>query len=103
MIFYRAFRAVATLLLRLFYRIEAVADPHGALALSGPVIFVGNHPNGLVDPGFVFISTKRHVTFLAKAPRFNIPVLGAMRRARDALPAGRANVYRRGQTPARPF
>lgn len=89
MLFYRAFRAVATLVLRLFYRLEPVQDPHGALALTGPVVFVGNHPNGLVDPGLVFISTRRHVTFLAKAPLFRIPVLGWMLKAMDALPVYR--------------
>lgn len=89
MLFYRAFRAVAALVLKLFYRLEPVSDPHGNLALAGPVIFVGNHPNGLVDPGMVFTATKRHVTFLAKAPLFRIPVLGVMLRAMDALPVFR--------------
>lgn len=89
MLFYRAFRAIAALVLKLFYRLEPVSDPHGGLTLEGPVIFVGNHPNGLVDPGMVFASTKRLVTFLAKAPLFKIPVLGAMLRAMEALPVFR--------------
>lgn len=89
MTFYQVFRAVISLLLRLFYRLEPLADPHRALALDGPVIFVGNHPNGLVDPGLVFSITRRHVTFLAKAPLFKIPVLGLMLRAMDALPVFR--------------
>ena len=87
--FYRAFRAVSALLLRLFYHLEPIADPHHALALEGPVIFVGNHPNGLVDPGMVFASTRRHVTFLAKAPLFKLPVLGWMLKGMDALPVFR--------------
>jgi glycerol-3-phosphate O-acyltransferase/dihydroxyacetone phosphate acyltransferase len=88
-LFYRAFRAVVGLLLRLFYRLEPVSDPQGGLTLSGPVIFVGNHPNGLVDPGMVFAFTRRHVTFLAKAPLFKIPVLGTMLRSMQALPVFR--------------
>jgi glycerol-3-phosphate O-acyltransferase / dihydroxyacetone phosphate acyltransferase len=88
-LFYRAFRAVVALLLQLFYRLEPVSDPHGGLKLEGPVIFVGNHPNGLVDPGMVFAFTQRHVTFLAKAPLFKIPVLGMMLRAMQALPVFR--------------
>ncbi|MBS1151040.1 MAG: 1-acyl-sn-glycerol-3-phosphate acyltransferase [Myxococcaceae bacterium] len=87
--FYRAFRAVVALLLKLFYRLEPVRDPHGGLTLPGPVIFVGNHPNGLVDPGMVFAFTRRHVTFLSKAPLFKIPVLGWMLRAMQALPVFR--------------
>ncbi len=89
MLFYQAFRAVISLLLKLFYRLEPVNDPHHGLTLAGPVIFVGNHPNGLVDPGMVFALTARPVTFLAKAPLFKIPVLGSMLRAMEALPVFR--------------
>lgn len=87
--FYRAFRAVAALALRLFFRIETPIDPHRALETKGPVMFVGNHPNGLVDPGMVFILAKRHVTFLAKEPLFRMPVLGQILRGMDALPVFR--------------
>ena len=87
--FYRGFRAVVALLLRLFYRFEAVSDPHRGLSRDGPVIFVGNHPNGLVDPGIVFTTTARHVTFLAKAPLFKMPFLGWMLKWMDALPVFR--------------
>ncbi len=89
MLFYRAFRAVISLLLGLFYRLEPIADPSRGLLLDGPVIYVGNHPNGLVDPGLMFAKTKRHVTFLAKAPLFKIPVLGTMLKAMQALPVFR--------------
>ncbi len=92
--FYRGFRAVVVLLLRLFYRFEPVSDPHGGLSREGPVIFVGNHPNGLVDPGIVFATTRRHVTFLAKAPLFKMPVLGWMLKWMDALP-----VFRKQDSP----
>ncbi|MEW6430825.1 MAG: lysophospholipid acyltransferase family protein [Myxococcota bacterium] len=87
--FYRVFRAVVSLALRLFFRIDAPVDPHGGLALDGPVIYVGNHPNGLVDPGLLFILVRRHVTFLAKAPLFRMPVLGWILRGLDALPVFR--------------
>jgi len=88
-LFYRAFRAVISLLLELFYRLEPIEDPSGGLLLDGAVIYVGNHPNGLVDPGLMFAKTKRHVTFLAKAPLFKVPVLGSMLRAMHALPVFR--------------
>ncbi|MFZ5472123.1 MAG: 1-acyl-sn-glycerol-3-phosphate acyltransferase [Myxococcota bacterium] len=90
--FYRCFRAVVALALRLFYRIQVAGqwvDP------QGPVIFVANHPNGLIDPGLLFILTRRHVTFLAKAPLFSLPVLGRVLRWMDALP-----VYRRQDDPS---
>ncbi|GMU61645.1 MAG: hypothetical protein AMXMBFR34_34080 [Myxococcaceae bacterium] len=87
--FYRAFRAVAALVLRLFFRLEPPEDPQAGLAQDGPVIYVGNHPNGLVDPGLLFILVRRHVTFLAKAPLFSMPVLGWILKGLDALPVFR--------------
>jgi glycerol-3-phosphate O-acyltransferase/dihydroxyacetone phosphate acyltransferase len=87
--FYRAFRFVASVLLRLFFRLEAPVDPQLALQAEGPVMFVGNHPNGLVDPGMVFILARRQVTFLAKEPLFRLPVLGQILKGMDALPVFR--------------
>lgn len=84
--FYRAFRALTALSLRLFFRVEPPIDPSNALALEGPVMFVGNHPNGLIDPGILLILARRKVTFLAKEPLFRMPVLGSIMRGMDALP-----------------
>ncbi len=78
-----------SLLLRNFFRLEAVVDPARALSTEGPVIFVGNHPNGLVDPGLLFVLVDRHVTFLAKEPLFRLPVLGWILKGLDALPVFR--------------
>jgi len=87
--FYRAFRAGIALLIRLFFVLEPPVDPHHALSTEGSVIFVGNHPNGLVDPALVFMLARRRVTFLAKAPLFSIPVLGWILKGLDALPVFR--------------
>ncbi len=87
--FPRFFRLVMSVLLRQFFRLEAPVDPTGALTLDGPVIYVGNHPNGLIDPGLLFILSRRHVTFLAKAPLFRLPVLGWILKGLDALPVFR--------------
>ncbi len=87
--FYRLFRAAAALTLRLFFRIEAPVDPHRGLKLDGPVLFVGNHPNGLIDPGILFVLAQRPVTFLAKEPLFRLPVLGSVLRGLGALPVFR--------------
>lgn len=87
--FYRVFRALIALALRLFFRIEAPRDPAHALRLSGPVMYLGNHPNGLIDPGVIFILSQREVTFLAKEPLFRLPVLGFILKAMKALPVFR--------------
>lgn len=87
--FYEAFRGVMGLVLRLFFRVEPPVDPTGALKLEGPVMYVGNHPNGLIDPGLLFILAPRHVTFLAKEPLFRMPVLGSLLRGLGALPVFR--------------
>lgn len=92
--FYRAFRALNALALRLFFRVEAPVDPTGALKLEGPVMYVGNHPNGLIDPGLLLVLAQRRVTFLAKEPLFRMPVLGQIMRGMDALP-----IYRKQDGP----
>ncbi len=92
--FYRGLRAIVSLLMRAFYRIEPPVDPAGALSMDGPVMFVGNHPNGMVDPGLVFVLARRHITFLAKAPLFSLPIVGWLIRGMGALP-----VYRKQDDP----
>ncbi|WP_164010007.1 lysophospholipid acyltransferase family protein [Pyxidicoccus trucidator] len=91
--FYACVRAVVALFLRLFYRVKVNAP---ATEPEGPVLFVGNHPNGLIDPALVFVLTRRKVTFLAKAPLFKMPVIGWLLRGLDALP-----VYRKQDDPSK--
>lgn len=89
---YRLIRAVVAFALKLFYQVEVSSK---VTDLSGPVMFVGNHPNSLIDPALVFIITSRQVTFLAREPLFRVPLLGWVLRALDALP-----VYRKQDNPA---
>ncbi len=89
--FYRLVRSIISFALSLFYRVEVVKRVDD---LSGPVMFVGNHPNSLIDPALVFVITDRQVTFLAREPLFRIPVLGLMLRGLGALP-----VYRKQDNP----
>ncbi len=56
---------------------------------SGPILFVANHPNSLIDPVIVGIATQRPVHFLAKAPLFQTPALGPLMAAVGMLPAFR--------------
>lgn len=78
--------------LRVFFRrIEVVGASH--VPATGPVIFVLNHPNALIDPVFLLCLAPRPVSFLAKAPLFKMPVIGWLVRAFDSIP-----VYRRQDT-----
>ncbi|MBL8974611.1 MAG: 1-acyl-sn-glycerol-3-phosphate acyltransferase, partial [Myxococcales bacterium] len=55
------------LALRVFFRrIEIVGAER--VPATGPVIFVLNHPNALIDPAFLLCLAPRPVSFLAKAP-----------------------------------
>jgi glycerol-3-phosphate O-acyltransferase/dihydroxyacetone phosphate acyltransferase len=90
--------AVLNLALRVFFRRIEVAGLE-RIPEECPVIFVLNHPNGLVDPAFMLCLAPRRVSFLAKAPLFRMPVIGFFVRALDSLP-----VYRKqdeGEDPAR--
>ena len=93
----RLIQVVISVALRLFFR-RIETSGASLVPAEGPVIFVLNHPNGLIDPGLVFCALPRRVSFLAKSTLFRIPVLGGVLRAVEALP-----LYRRldpGEDPA---
>ncbi len=81
--------AVLRAVLRIFFRRIEIAGEE-RIPSSGPVIFVLNHPNGLVDPLFLLCFSRRPVFFLAKAPLFRMPGVGSFVRAFQSIP-----VYRR--------
>ncbi|MDA1016864.1 MAG: 1-acyl-sn-glycerol-3-phosphate acyltransferase [Planctomycetota bacterium] len=58
---------------------------------TGPVLLCANHPNSLVDPVIIGIATKRPVRFMAKAPLFEMPVIGGVMRALGMIPAYRGS------------
>jgi 1-acyl-sn-glycerol-3-phosphate acyltransferase len=71
--------------LRLFFRrIETVnAD---VVPKRGGLIFVLNHPNGLIDPALVFVALPRRISFLAKSTLFRMPVISMILKTVEALP-----------------
>ena len=84
----RLIHAIISISLRLFFRrIESSGDE--LVPMSGPVIFVLNHPNGLIDPALVFCALPRRVSFLAKSTLLSLPVLGRLMKTVDALPVYR--------------
>jgi len=76
-------------LLRVFFRRIEEVDAHHVPPEPRPVIFVLNHPNGLVDPLFILCLAPRRISFLAKSTIFKMPVLGAIARGIEALPVYR--------------
>lgn len=84
--------ALLKLILRIFFRrieingIQRVPD-------DGPVMFVLNHPNGLVDPVFILALAPRKVSFLAKSTLFKMPVISYFIKKMEAIP-----VYRKQDT-----
>jgi glycerol-3-phosphate O-acyltransferase/dihydroxyacetone phosphate acyltransferase len=82
-------QAVISIALRLFFRRIETSRAH-LVPESGAIIFVLNHPNGLIDPGLVFAALPRRISFLAKSTLFRIPVAGWLLRTVEALP-----LYRR--------
>lgn len=81
--------AIISIALRLFFRrIEVVGVDR--VPQEGALLFVLNHPNGLVDPALVFVSMPRRVSFLAKSTLYDNPIGAFLLRTFEILP-----VYRR--------
>ncbi|HZS09679.1 MAG TPA: lysophospholipid acyltransferase family protein [Blastocatellia bacterium] len=84
----RAVHAIISIALRLFFRRIQTSNASSVPA-GEPLVFVLNHPNGLIDPGLVFCALPRRVSFLAKSTLFRLPVIGWLMRTVEALPAYR--------------
>lgn len=86
---FRAILAAFGIALRFFFRrIETVNVEN--VPTHGGLIFVLNHPNGLIDPAMVFVSLPRRISFLAKSTLFRLPVISFLLKTVEALP-----IYRR--------
>ena len=82
------FRALFGLVLRVFFRRIEVSGAE-RVPERGAVIFVLNHPSGLIDPAFLLCLAPRRVSLLAKAPLFRMPMIGFFCRAFQAIPVHR--------------
>src|SRR5215210_890478 len=85
----RLLQAVFSVALRLFFR-RIETSREALVPASGALVFVLNHPNGLIDPALVFTALPRRISFLAKSTLFPLPVVGWLLRTVEALP-----LYRR--------
>ena len=85
---YRSIRALVRVALDVYY---TGIEVHGLenVPAEGPLLILANHHNGLIDPMLVVAANDRPIRFLAKAPLFEMPVLGSFIRAMDAVPVQR--------------
>ncbi|HEX8339260.1 MAG TPA: lysophospholipid acyltransferase family protein [Pyrinomonadaceae bacterium] len=84
----RFIKVVLLFALRVFFRrVEVVGRDR--VPREGPVVFVLNHPNALIDPAFLLAYAPRRISFLAKSPLFRMPVVGFFVRALDSIPVYR--------------
>jgi glycerol-3-phosphate O-acyltransferase/dihydroxyacetone phosphate acyltransferase len=84
----RVLRLLFRRALRLFFRRIELSGVENVPA-DGPVVFVVNHPNSLVDPLLLLCFAPRRVSFLAKAPLFDMFLVGSVVRAFGSIPVHR--------------
>lgn len=85
---YDALVAFLRLVVKVFFRtIEVVGTEH--VPREGPVVFVGNHPNSLIDPVLVVTQCGRRVRFAAKDTLFASAPLKPILWALGAVPIKR--------------
>lgn len=88
----RLVHLILSIALRLFFRRIEISGAR-FVPQDEPLIFVSNHPNGLIDPALIFCALPRRISFLAKSTLFRIPVINFLVTAVESLP-----LYRRVDT-----
>jgi 1-acyl-sn-glycerol-3-phosphate acyltransferase len=104
-LFDRAARALARVLVRVFFRSAEVQGLERVPA-SGPVLFVANHGNALIDPIVLVSLLPRLPRFLAKHTLWSNPAVRPLLELAGAIPVHRAHegdTARNQQTFARCF
>src|SRR5450432_114016 len=82
-------RWLAEALVRLYYPVRSVEGAE-RIPRERPVVFVLNHPNGLLDPIVLRVATERDTRFLAKSTLFANPAGRLAMSAFGAIPVYRA-------------
>jgi len=82
-------RWLAEALVRLYYPVRSVEGAE-RIPTGRPIVFVLNHPNGLLDPLVLRVATGRPARFLAKSTLFGNPAGRLAMRAFDSIPVYRA-------------
>lgn len=92
MYLYRCVRWIVGFALGIFFRqLEVVGDEHIPAEGDGAVVFVGNHPNSLIDPALVIAFGGRIVHFAAKDVLFRSALLRPVLDALGAVPVQRGS------------
>ena len=78
---------------KLFFGRVVVKNQH-KIPLKGPLMFVANHKNMILDPGMVRYSCKRNLYYLVKHTLFENRLIGWIFKNANAIP-----VYRRQDDP----
>ncbi len=85
---YSAIVRLLRLTTRVFFRTVEVVGAENIPA-DGPVVFVGNHPNSLMDPALIITSCERQVSFAAKDVLFRSRFLRPILQGLGAVPIRR--------------
>ena len=84
-------RWLAEALVRLYYPVQSVVGSERLPPPGAPVVFVVNHPNGLLDPLLLRVATGRPARFLAKSTLFRNPFARLAMTAFGSIPVYRAH------------
>ena len=101
MLFYTVIKPLVQVALRVFFRRIEVRHRE-RLALPGPLLLAGNHPNTLMDPLLVGINRRQPVAFLAKSTFFQNPISRAILESGNSIPIYRRHDAHTGSAPASP-
>jgi 1-acyl-sn-glycerol-3-phosphate acyltransferase len=85
-VLYAILKPLALAIMRLAFRLEGRGTAH--VPRRGPVLLVANH-SSFLDPPLVGGVSPRHLSFMAKAELFRVPLFGGLIRRLNARPVRR--------------
>jgi 1-acyl-sn-glycerol-3-phosphate acyltransferase len=85
-VLYAVLKPLAFAIMRVLFRLEGRGMEH--IPAKGPVLLVANH-SSFLDPPLVGGVAPRHLSFMAKAELFKVPLFGALIRGLNARPVRR--------------